>query len=259
MNTWRPFCVSLWVILIRVQLQRLLDGTVLKEPLFGHKKRLIMSSENLSIFIADDHPIFRKGLCEVIEEEPHLQLIDQASTGTEALQLISGKQPDIAILDVNMPGMTGLEVARQLVADGCPSRIILLTMHEDEDLFNEAIDIGVLAYVLKENAIEDLVNAIRSVSRGRTFISPSVSDYLLRRGQRKQELKAEKSGLDKLTPSEKRILKLIAEDTTSKEIADKLGISVRTVETHRQNISSKLDLSGTHSLLKFAFHNRSHL
>lgn len=237
----------------------LLDNTLLSESSFGLSKGLVMSTENLSIFIADDHPIFRKGLCEVIEEQPHFQLIDQASTGMEALQQISKKQPDIAILDVNMPEMTGLEVARRLMADECPSKIILLTMHEDEDLFNEAIDIGVLAYVLKENAIEDLVNAIRSVSRGRTFISPSVSDYLLRRSQRKQELKAEKSGLDKLTPSEKRILKLIAEDTTSKEIADKLGISVRTVETHRQNISSKLDLSGTHSLLKFAYHNKSSL
>ena len=195
----------------------------------------------------------------MISEEPDLCLVGQASAGDEALELITRSKPAIAILDVNMPGLTGLEVARRLISAGTESRIILLTMHEDEALFNEAIDIGVLGYVLKENAVADLVQAIRAVASGRTFISPSVSDFLLRRNRETAILRKEKPGLDQLTPAERRILKQIAEDKTSKEIADALTISVRTVETHRQNISTKLGLSGSHSLLKFAFHNKSHL
>ena len=218
-----------------------------------------MKNRKLSIYIADDHPIFRRGLCEVIEEEMDLRLVGQASAGDEALAQILKLKPDIAILDINMPAMSGLEVTRALVDKRSSTKVILLTMHGDEDLFNEAIDIGVIAYVLKENAVEDLVNAIRSVARGRTFISPSVSDFLLRRGQRNSQLRQEKPGLEMLTPAETRILKLIADDRTSKEIADLIGISVRTVESHRQNISAKLNLSGSHSLVKFAFSNRSKL
>jgi DNA-binding NarL/FixJ family response regulator len=218
-----------------------------------------MKKTKLSVFIADDHPIFRRGLCEVIEEEDDLNLAGQASAGDEALKSILETRPAIAILDVNMPGMSGLEVARQVLRKLTATKVVLLTMHEDEDLFNEAINSGVSAYVLKENAVEDLVHAIRAVANGKTFISPSVSGYLLRRGQHREELRKEKPGLEMLTETEKRVLKLIAEDKTSKEIADLLGISVRTVETHRQHISSKLNLSGTHSLVKFAFSNKSKL
>lgn len=214
---------------------------------------------SVTIFTADDHPIFRRGLCEIIGEENDLRLVGQASAGDEALELVLALQPDVAILDVDMPGMSGLEVARALGERDLPTRIILLTMHEDEALFNEAVDSGVLGYVLKENAVDDVVNAIRAVAAGRNFISPSVSHFLLGRKRGKRELRKEKPGLDQLTPAERRILKQIAEDKTSKEIADVLGISVRTVETHRQNMSTKLGLSGSHSLLKFAFHNKSRL
>lgn len=214
---------------------------------------------SISVFTADDHPIFRLGLCQIIGEENDLTLVGQASAGDEALDQILALRPDVAILDVDMPGMSGLEAARALGERDLPTAIILLTMHEDEALFNEAVDIGVLGYVLKENAVDDVVNAIRAVADGSNFISPSVSRFLVQRKQKRTELRKEKPGLKQLTPAEKRILKQIADDKTSKEIADVLGVSVRTVETHRQNISNKLGLSGSHSLLKFAFHNKSHL
>ncbi len=214
---------------------------------------------SISVFTADDHPIFRRGLFDILGEEDDLRLLGQASAGDEALKQILSLQPDIAILDMDMPGMSGLDVARALEPRKIRTRIILLTMHEDETLFNEAINLGVLGYVLKENAVDDVVTAIRAAAEGRTFISPSVSDFLLRRNREKTELRQQKPGLEQLTPAERRILKQIAEDKTSKEIADALGISARTVETHRQNISNKLGLSGSHSLLKFAFHNKSHL
>jgi DNA-binding NarL/FixJ family response regulator len=132
-------------------------------------------------------------------------------------------------------------------------------MHEDEDLFNEAMDIGVDGYVLKENAVADLINAIRSVAEGNTFVSPSLTGLLLRRRTQSAELKLEKPGVEFLTPTERRILKLITQDQTTKEIAASLGISTRTVDTHRGNVSKKLHLSGSHSLLKFAFANKSRL
>lgn len=218
-----------------------------------------MKEKRLTLFIADDHPIFRRGLCEVIAEAEDLRLIGQASTGDEALKRILELRPGMAILDVNMPGMNGLEVAREVLGKLPATKIILLTLHEEEDLLDAAIDAGILAYVLKDHAVDELVNAIHAVVRGKRFISQSISGHLLRRDQQKRQLRDEKPGLELLTSTERRILKSIADDNTSKEIADLLGISVRTVETHRQNISNKLNLSGTHSLVKFAFQHKSKL
>jgi DNA-binding NarL/FixJ family response regulator len=135
----------------------------------------------------------------------------------------------------------------------------MLTMFKEERLFNEAMDAGFLGYVLKENAASDLVECIHAVAAGRAFISPVLSPFLLQRGERVKTLATEKPGLEKLTPAEQRIIKLIAADFTSKEIAEKLGLSPHTVENHRSNISAKLGLSGSHSLLKFAYDNKSSL
>ena len=167
--------------------------------------------------------------------------------------------PDIAIFDVHMPKLTGLQAARRLIDSKSATKIILLTMHEDEDLLHEALQLGIHAYVLKENAVEELVHAVHAVAEGRTFLSATLTGLLLRRRAQTEALRREKPGLDCLTPSERRILRLIAEDKTSKEIAGQLGCAVRTVETHRQNMSNKLGLSGSHSLLKFAFNNKASL
>lgn len=216
-------------------------------------------SARLRILIADDHPIFRRGLCDVIETDPGLELVGQAADGEEALQLLGAARPDIAILDVHMPKLTGLQAARRLATQPSPVKLVLLTMYEDEELLNEALNLGILGYVLKENAVEDLIQAIRNVAVGRTFISASLSGMLVRRRTASEALRRAKPGLDQLTPSEQRILKLIADDKTTKEIAALLGCAVRTVETHRQNISVKLGLGGSHSLLKFAYDNKSRL
>lgn len=216
-------------------------------------------SKILRILIADDHPIFRRGLCDVIETAAGLQLVGQAGDGESALQLVEELHPDIVIFDVHMPRLTGLQAARKLIEKKSATGIILLTMHEDEDLLNEALQLGIHAYVLKENAVEELIQAVRTVADGKTFISATLTGMLLRRRERNEALRSEKPGLDSLTPSERRILRLIADDKTSKEIADVLGCAVRTVETHRQNMSIKLGLSGSHSLLKFAYDNKASL
>jgi DNA-binding NarL/FixJ family response regulator len=162
-------------------------------------------------------------------------------------------------LDIKMPKLTGLQVARLLSDRKSLIRVVLLTMYEDEEVLNEALGLGIQAYVLKENAVEELLAAIRAVVEGRNFISASLCGMILRRRDRTDGLRREKPGLDLLTPAELRILKLIAEDKTSKEIAGLLDCAVRTVETHRQNMSSKLSLSGSHSLLKFAYDSKSRL
>jgi len=210
----------------------------------------------LKILIADDHPIFRRGLCDVIQADGGLRLVGQASNGEEALKLIDELRPDIAILDVHMPKLSGLQAARKLIERKSVVKLILLTMHEDEDLLNEALNLGIHAYVLKENAVEDLLSAVRSVAQSKTFVSASLSGVLLRRRAQTDALRRERPGLDSLTPTERRILKLIADDKTSKEIAEVLSCAIRTVETHRQNISQKLGLSGSHSLLKCAYDNK---
>lgn len=213
----------------------------------------------LRIVIADDHPIFRRGLRDVVEIDAGLELVGQAENGEEALSLIQESRPDVAVLDIQMPRLSGLRVAQTLIEKRLTVKFILLTLYEDEDLLNEALNVGIHAYVLKENATGDLIDAIRAVMRGKSFISATLSDMLLRRREANEALRHEKPGIGQCTPTELRILKFIAEDKTSKEIADVLGCAVRTVETHRQNLSHKLSLSGSHSLLKFAYDNKSRL
>ncbi len=216
-------------------------------------------SSPLKILIADDHPIFRRGLCDVVQADSSLRLVGQAGNGEEALKLVEELRPDVAILDIHMPGLSGLQAARKLMEKKSEVKLVFLTMHEDEDLLNEALNLGIKAYVLKENAVEDLISAVRSAADGKTFISASLSGLLVRRRAQADALRRQKPGLDSLTPTERRILKLIADDKTSKEIADLVGCAVRTVETHRQNMSQKLGLSGSHSLLKFAYDNKASL
>ena len=213
----------------------------------------------IKILIADDHPIVRKGLRDAIASDPTLELLPDASDGEQAWRSIQESHPAIAILDIHMPRRSGLEIARTVMAKRLPVDLIVLTMYDDEDVFNEALSLGVKGYLLKDSAIPEILSAIRAVAGGKTYISPSLSDHLLHRRDRSQALAKQKPGLDDLSPTERRILKLIAQDRTTKEIAEVLGISVRTVDTHRQNICHKLELHGTHSLLKFAYDHKNEL
>jgi DNA-binding NarL/FixJ family response regulator len=216
-------------------------------------------SKPITVLIADDHPIFRKGLLEVLSEDPAIKVVGEAADGLSGLQKIRELKPQAAVLDLDMPGMNGLEVAQKISDLKLPVALIMLTMHKEERLFKEAMDVGVLGFVLKENAANDLLNCIRAVVDGQPFISPSLSGFLLSRNSRAQDLRKEKPELETLTASERRILKLIAQNLTSKEIADQLGISHHTVENHRAKICERLNLRGSHSLLKFAFDNKSKL
>lgn len=168
-------------------------------------------------------------------------------------------QPDVLLVDIQMPRMDGPELVREMRKRSLPGEVIFLTMFREEEMFNEAMDLGVKGYVLKESAIADVLASIGAVLMGRHFISPDLSNFLVARGAASDRLREEKPEIERLTPTERKILRLVATDRTSKEIAGDLELSPHTVENHRNNISSKLGLRGSHSLLRFAFANRSRL
>lgn len=212
----------------------------------------------IRIIIADDHPIVRQGLRRSIESEPGLNVVAEAADGPSALLQIQEAQPDIAILDIDMPGMNGFDVAREIRRHRLPVELIFLTIYREEDLLNEAIDLGAKGYVLKDSAVTDIVAGIRTVASGGHYISPTLTTQLIRRINRAAPAAA-KPSLHDLTETERLILKLVAEYKTSREIAEELHVSPRTVETHRAHICQKLELHGSHALMKFALANKSHL
>ena len=215
--------------------------------------------QQVSILIVDDHPLLRRGVCDAIAENPRFQIVGEASDGLEALRLVRSLKPQIAVVDIDMPHLNGLEMLRALRQLSFPVKTIILTMFKEEDMFNAALDLGALAYVVKENAANDVLAALEKVTRGETFFSSILWEAGQRRSDRVQQLLLSKPQIETLTSSERRILKLVGQDYTSKEIANCLNLSVRTVDNHRQNICHKLNLHGTHSLLKFAFDNSAYI
>lgn len=213
----------------------------------------------MRIIVADDHPLFRQGLLQTIEREPSIEVVGETGNGNDALHLILDRKPDIAVLDISMPGTGGLEVVREaLKVEECSTEFVVLTMYSEEAYFTEAMDLGVKGYLLKDSAPGDIIACIRSVADGLPYVSPLVSHYLVRR-KTKLPLQQRKTALDDLTAQEHRVLKLLSMNKTSREIADDLGISVRTVQHHRYNVCSKLNLEGYNKLLQFAIEHRSSL
>jgi DNA-binding NarL/FixJ family response regulator len=216
-------------------------------------------TDRLNVVIADDHPLFRDGLRRALEADPTIEIVGQATDGEKALSLIVEAQPDLAILDIDMPKMSGLELAREIQRRQLFVAVAMLTIYREEDMFNAAMDAGVRGYILKETAGIDLLDAVRTMAEGRYYFSPILSNFLVSRNQRARDLLKSRPSLADLTPSELRILKLVSQQRTSKEIADELFLSIRTIETHRRNIATKLGIHGTHSLLKFALDNKGSL
>lgn len=205
-----------------------------------------MSSPTL--IIADDHPLLLKGLYDFLLEKKY-NIIDKAPDGISAYNLILKHNPDIAILDIEMPKLSGIEIARKCKTNNLSTKIILITLHREKDLFYQAQELNIFGYILKDFAIEEIQTCLDSVSNDIPYFSPKIKSLLTRKSE-------SNNLLSNLTPSEIKILKLIAKDKTNKEIAEMLFISVRTVEKHRSNIIIKLSLSPkTNSLLIWAKEN----
>jgi DNA-binding NarL/FixJ family response regulator len=200
--------------------------------------------------VADDHPIFRKGLVEILSEITDLEIVAELSDGLQAYQSIIARRPDLAILDIEMPGLTGLDICRKVMNEKSETKFIVLTMHRDKNFFNDAMSIGVMGYLLKDHAISELIKCVQTILKGERFVSPGIENLLLFTEQ------DDLPELALLTATEKVILKLIADSKTSAEIAQLLFISPNTVDNHRSNIVKKLGIEGKNSLLKFAIKSK---
>ncbi|MBS4029360.1 MAG: response regulator transcription factor [Ignavibacteriales bacterium] len=215
-------------------------------------------NQPITLIIADDHPIFRAGLRQSIERESSIHIIDEAEDGEQALEKILSQRPGVALLDIQMPKLTGLQIAEQLLNRPIETKIILLTMLRDDKTLLKAIDLGVFGYVLKDSAVREVVKAIHTVAENEFYISSELSSVILKRKKVISQA-TEKSPLQQLTETERRILFFIADLKSNKEISELMFISKRTVENHRVSISKKLGVQGTNALLKFALEKKEML
>jgi two-component system, NarL family, response regulator NreC len=198
------------------------------------------------IVLADDHVLVRQGLKSLLERE-HFQVMAEASDGQDAVRLVEGHHPDIAILDISMPTLNGIDAARGLSRSAPKTKVILLTQHEEEQYIHEALEAGVKGYVLKNQVANDLIQAIRQVCRGEFYLSPGISRAVMEAYRNKSERPA-----DPLTVRERQVLQLIAEGKSTKDTASVLGISVKTAESHRMRLMQKLNIHETASLVRYA-------
>jgi DNA-binding NarL/FixJ family response regulator len=217
------------------------------------------TTTKIRIVIVDDHPLFRQGLRQAIQADERFDLLAEAADGANAIRVIADLQPDLAVLDVNLPDISGLDVAAKLRDAGAKTRLVILTMLKDEPAFNKAMNIGVRGYLLKESAVTEILHCLVAVAADLPYVSPALSGFLLKRREKTAALAAHTPNVDDLTVAERRILKRIAEKKSTKEIAMELNISPRTVESHRANIGNKLNLKGSNSLLQFAIEHRDAL
>jgi DNA-binding NarL/FixJ family response regulator len=218
-----------------------------------------VKSAHVRIVIADDHPILRQGLRQVIESDPHLHVIGEADDGEAAVEQIAAECPDVVVLDIDMPKLDGFGVVRALQTRRLTPAIIFLTLHASEELFTEAMELGARGYILKESAIAGIVDGVKAVAAGHYYVTPSLTGFLVGHRARAKTLGERQPGLDALTPTERKILQLVAGGHSSKEIAAQLFVHYRTVENHRVSIAQKLGLHGHNAVLKFALRHRSDL
>ena len=204
----------------------------------------------IRVLLADDHTLVRAGIRSLLEGLENVEVVGEAGDGQEAVRLAESLRPDVVLLDVGMPGLNGLDVAARLVTQDASIRVLILSMHTSEEYVLRALRAGCAGYLLKGSAVAELAIAVRAVARGETYLSPAVSkhvmdDYVRRTG-------GATDPIDALTPRQREVLQLVAEGNTSKDIADRLGLSFKTVEAHRAQIMERLDIHDLAGLVLFA-------
>jgi two-component system response regulator NreC len=208
--------------------------------------------KKIRVLRADDHTLIRRGLRLIVEQQPDLMVVGEAEDGRQAVALSASLKPDVAVLDIGMPNLNGIEAAKQITDGESGAAVVILSMHADETYILRALKAGARGYLLKDSAESDLVRAIRSVAEGKSFFSPAVSKVLLEDYVKKLQRTGSEDSYDLLTPREREILQLIAEGKSNKEVANLLHLSVYTVETHRANIMEKLKLKSVPELILYA-------
>ena len=211
----------------------------------------------LRVLVADDHEIVRKGLRSIVEEQPGWEVAGEASDGREAVDKVRTLRPDVAVVDVSMPGLNGLEATRQMLRNDPEARVLILTMHESDPLIREVLDAGARGYLLKSDASRDLVTAVEAIRRNKTFFTSRVEQIVLDGYLDKKSRPAPTvdSPASRLTPRQREIVQLLAEGKSSKEVAVALGLSVKTAETHRANIMRRLECHSVSELVRYAIRN----
>ncbi|MFQ5996324.1 MAG: response regulator [Dehalococcoidales bacterium] len=206
----------------------------------------------IRVLIADDHAIVREGLRTLLEAQPDIEVVGEATTGEEVVNKTKEVQPDIVLMDITMPVMSGLEATRQIRQNSPEVKILVLTMHESDDYFFSILEVGASGYFIKGGSSTELISALRAVWRGDVFIYPTMAKKLLSDYLQRVKFGQDKEHYDGLTERQREILKLIAEGYTNQEIADLLVLSVATVQTHRAHIMAKLGLRSRTELIKYA-------
>jgi DNA-binding NarL/FixJ family response regulator len=208
------------------------------------------------LLLADDHEIVRKGLRALLEAEPGWEVVAEAVDGRDAIEKTKQMKPDVAILDIGMPSLNGLEAARQIVTSGLQTKVLILTVHDADPVIKQVLEAGARGYLLKSDAARDLVTAVDALRRNKTFFTPKVAQMVLEGylGKHTKDASAEGNCL-RLTGRQREIVQLLAEGKSSKEIACALGLSVKTAETHRANIMRRLDCHSVTALVRYAIRN----
>jgi DNA-binding NarL/FixJ family response regulator len=204
----------------------------------------------IRVVLADDHTLVRAGIRALLEKLPDVHVVAEASDGREAVHLVTTTQPDVVLMDIAMPGLNGLEATRRLVKEFPAIRVLILSMHKNEEYVWQALRAGAVGYLLKDADLAELALAITAVTRGETYLSPPISKHVIR--EYVQRVGGEETGLEQLTPRQREILQLIAEGHTTKMIAQRLGLSVKTVETHRAQMMERLDIHEIAGLVRYA-------
>lgn len=205
---------------------------------------------SIKVLVADDHKVVREGLRTLIEKQPGMEVIAEAENGRMALKLIKKLSPDIALMDIAMPDLNGIEATRQIVAEAPGTKVIALSMHSDRQFVTRMMSAGASGYLLKDCAFEEVARAIRSVMARQIYLSPKIVSIVVKAFLRRSE--PSDSMLSVISPREREVLQLIAEGKTTKQIALRLHISAKTVDTHRRNIMDKLDIHSVAELTKYA-------
>jgi len=206
----------------------------------------------IRVLLADDHQLMRSGIRLMLEREADLVVVGEASDGREAVALAKSLKPDVAVMDIGMSSLNGIEAAQQMTGDNPEIAVVMLSMHSDESYVLRALKAGARGYLLKDSAEADLIKAVHAVAGGKSFFSPAVSKVLLDDYVRKLRRSGTEDAYDLLTPREREVLQLIAEGKSNKDIANLLNLSVYTVESHRSNLMEKLNVRGLPELILYA-------